>query len=48
MFLHARQVTFAHPVSGERVKIASPLPVDLRAYLAMVRSNSRKFASTSV
>jgi 23S rRNA pseudouridine955/2504/2580 synthase len=41
MFLHARQVTFAHPVSGERVKIASPLPVDLASYLVALGANAR-------
>jgi 23S rRNA pseudouridine955/2504/2580 synthase len=41
MFLHARQVTFAHPVSGERVKIASPLPVDLASFLVALGANAR-------
>ena len=29
MFLHARSLAFAHPVSGEAVRIESPLPRDL-------------------
>jgi 23S rRNA pseudouridine955/2504/2580 synthase len=29
MFLHARSLAFAHPISGEPVRIESPLPRDL-------------------
>jgi 23S rRNA pseudouridine955/2504/2580 synthase len=32
MFLHAAKLAFDHPVSGERLEIASPLPRDLAAY----------------
>ena len=32
-FLHARQITFTGPASGERITIAAPLPPDLVAYL---------------
>ena len=32
MFLHARRLTFAHPASGERLTIDSPLPKDLAAF----------------
>jgi 23S rRNA pseudouridine955/2504/2580 synthase len=35
MFLHARQMTFKHP-SGDVMRVASPLPVDLARYLATV------------
>lgn len=28
-WLHARQLTFDHPVSGERIDVVSPLPADL-------------------
>ncbi len=34
MFLHAKEIAFTHPVSGERVRFESPLPPDLAAYLA--------------
>ncbi|MFO1310522.1 MAG: RluA family pseudouridine synthase [Burkholderiales bacterium] len=34
MFLHAKEIAFTHPVSGERVRFTSPLPPDLAAYLA--------------
>ena len=33
MFLHAAQITFTHPVSGETVVLAAPLPADLAAFL---------------
>jgi 23S rRNA pseudouridine1911/1915/1917 synthase len=32
-FLHAAEVGFDHPVTGERLDVASPLPEDLRAVL---------------
>jgi 23S rRNA pseudouridine1911/1915/1917 synthase len=32
-FLHARQITFTGPASGERITIAAPLPPDLVTYL---------------
>jgi 23S rRNA pseudouridine1911/1915/1917 synthase len=37
-FLHAARLAFAHPVTGERVEAASPLPPDLQAALERVRS----------
>lgn len=33
-FLHARSLSFTHPVSGEAVQAVSPLPADLAAVLA--------------
>jgi len=36
MFLHARRMTFEHPVSGEEMRIETELPKDLAAYLAFV------------
>jgi 23S rRNA pseudouridine955/2504/2580 synthase len=33
MFLHARELTFRHPASGETVGIASPVPEELLKYL---------------
>ncbi|HXF78137.1 MAG TPA: RluA family pseudouridine synthase [Usitatibacter sp.] len=32
MFLHAAKLAFDHPVTGERLEIASPLPRDLSAF----------------
>jgi len=37
MFLHAAEVAFTHPNSGEAVKISAPLPDDLRAVLSRLR-----------
>jgi 23S rRNA pseudouridine955/2504/2580 synthase len=34
MFLHARQMTFAHPVSGNPMRVESPLPRELARYVA--------------
>jgi 23S rRNA pseudouridine955/2504/2580 synthase len=33
MFLHARQLTFDHPVTGVRMRVESPLPMELAGYL---------------
>lgn len=33
-FLHASELAFVHPVTGERVEVSSPLPADLQACLA--------------
>ena len=33
MFLHAREIAFQHPVTGERVRFESPLPRDLATFL---------------
>ncbi len=33
-FLHATRLAFAHPLSGERIEVSSPLPGDLRSALA--------------
>ena len=32
MFLHARSLAFAHPISNEPVRIESPLPRDLEEF----------------
>jgi 23S rRNA pseudouridine1911/1915/1917 synthase len=32
-FLHARRLAFAHPFTGERVDVDSPLPADLQGFL---------------
>jgi 23S rRNA pseudouridine1911/1915/1917 synthase len=37
-FLHAARLTFCHPVTGERVDVASPLPAELEAALGRARS----------
>jgi 23S rRNA pseudouridine1911/1915/1917 synthase len=33
-FLHARQITFTSPSTGERITLTAPLPADLENYLA--------------
>ena len=33
-FLHAAELSFDHPVTGERMTFTSPLPPDLAAFLA--------------
>ena len=32
--LHARALSFVHPVTGEPIELESPLPADFRAVLA--------------
>ncbi|HEV2997910.1 MAG TPA: RluA family pseudouridine synthase [Solirubrobacteraceae bacterium] len=39
-FLHATRLSFAHPVTHERIEIDSPLPEDLAAVLRQVESES--------
>jgi 23S rRNA pseudouridine955/2504/2580 synthase len=34
MFLHARQVAFRHPASGDAIVVASPMPEELSLFLA--------------
>ena len=36
-FLHAHRLAFAHPLTGERIEVASPLPADLERALALAR-----------
>jgi 23S rRNA pseudouridine1911/1915/1917 synthase len=36
-FLHAARLAFAHPFTGERIEVESPLPADLEATLAGAR-----------
>ena len=38
MFLHARLMVFAHPISGEKVVIEAPLSADLVRFLTHLRS----------
>jgi 23S rRNA pseudouridine1911/1915/1917 synthase len=35
-FLHAARLAFDHPVTGERLELASPLPADLSAFLDLL------------
>lgn len=36
-FLHARQITFASPSTGERITVVAPMPPDLEKHLAALR-----------
>jgi 23S rRNA pseudouridine955/2504/2580 synthase len=42
MFLHARQLAFDHPASGERIELVAPLPADCAALVAAL---GRRIAS---
>ena len=35
-FLHAAEISFNHPVSGQRIRVKDPLPADLRKFLKEV------------
>jgi len=37
-FLHAWRIAFDHPITGERIDLADPLPPDLRRALERARS----------
>ena len=34
MFLHARALAFAHPITGDKLRLEAPLPRDLEAFRA--------------
>ena len=36
MFLHARQLSFEHPVSGERIELTAPLPAECETLLGQL------------
>jgi 23S rRNA pseudouridine1911/1915/1917 synthase len=40
-FLHACRLAFRHPVTGEEIELASPLPADLELALARARAGER-------
>ena len=39
--LHAAELAFEHPVTGERMRFEMPLPDDLREWLARLRREAR-------
>ncbi len=41
MFLHARALVFPHPVSGESISLAAPLPQELSAFIARLGGNEK-------
>ena len=41
MFLHARQLGFEHPMSGERIELSAPLPVECETLLAQLSRGPR-------
>lgn len=45
-FLHARDLAFTHPVTGEKLALSTPLPVELTAVLAQLRREKRRSAGT--
>jgi 23S rRNA pseudouridine1911/1915/1917 synthase len=40
-FLHARQITFTSPTTGERITLAAPLPAELENFLGKLESSKR-------
>jgi 23S rRNA pseudouridine1911/1915/1917 synthase len=42
-FLHARQITFSSPSSGERITLSAPLPQDIEDYLVSVQAAPNHF-----
>jgi 23S rRNA-/tRNA-specific pseudouridylate synthase len=41
VMLHAAELGFVHPVSGEELRFTSPLPADIRKVLAALRKAYR-------
>jgi 23S rRNA pseudouridine1911/1915/1917 synthase len=46
-FLHAAQLSFAHPRGGERLTFEAPLPPDLQTVLDALRSTAARTAASS-
>ena len=42
MFLHAAKLALPHPLSGERVELASPLPAELLAFIDTLDRNEKR------
>jgi 23S rRNA pseudouridine955/2504/2580 synthase len=40
MFLHAAKLSFAHPISGAKVDLVSPLPADLEKFRSRIKTSS--------
>jgi hypothetical protein len=40
-FLHAAELSFDHPLTGERLTFVSPLPPDLAAFVARCEAAGR-------
>ncbi|HLM53223.1 MAG TPA: RNA pseudouridine synthase, partial [Pseudoxanthomonas sp.] len=41
--LHAEVLEFAHPSSGEAVRVSAPIPPDMQALLAALRADTAAF-----
>jgi 23S rRNA pseudouridine955/2504/2580 synthase len=41
MFLHAAELDFGHPLTGRRLRLASPLPPDLAGFLRLLEQEQR-------
>jgi 23S rRNA-/tRNA-specific pseudouridylate synthase len=42
LFLHASCLSFIHPETQEKVEFSSPLPQDLKSFLAKLEENKEK------
>ena len=42
MFLHAAKLSLNHPMTGERLDLASGLPAELTAFLRRLEDNERR------
>jgi len=40
MFLHAHSIAFAHPLTGEPLRLSAPLPKELESFIARLDSGS--------
>ena len=47
-FLHAAELSFDHPGTGERLTFDSPLPADLATFLADLQARTARGVSTRV
>jgi 23S rRNA pseudouridine955/2504/2580 synthase len=42
MFLHAHSIAFAHPLTGEAMRLVAPLPKELENFIARLDSSARR------
>jgi 23S rRNA pseudouridine955/2504/2580 synthase len=45
MFLHAAELTFAHPTTGAALALSAPLPDDLQRFLDALANPSTEHAA---
>jgi 23S rRNA pseudouridine955/2504/2580 synthase len=48
MFLHARKVVIAHPLSGATLALEAPLPGELQSFLSVLDAEEARAAAQGI